>query len=269
MEGGWRLERIRRLKLYLYIVQLISVVAIAILLIYLGQGFSLKPFYLPVNAFIYFVLLMGVVIAAESFYFRTLEIRFAESASSKYYMAKRFVRRAIVIIVICVIVIIILWVPFILNAMEEASSTSGTVSTVVKFNNKDPLGLSIVDRITITSTGKEANVYFVSEENYEDFKDHIDQLAAYRINSFDYYVGGSNPTFTFTFPDAAYGAFYIVVEDLGGSMNPISYTLHKSVSRTFLYYTPIFALAFIVVYAVAAVYLTTLRKKHAESAIYT
>lgn len=268
MEGGWRLERIRRMKLYLYIVQIISVVAIAIFLLVVGRGFSLKPFYLPINSFIYFVLLMGVVIGAESFAFRVLEIRFAQSASSKYYMAKKFTRRALIIIVISVIVIILLWVPFISNTIEDTLSTSGDITSVKDFGNKDPLGLTAVNSITITSTGKTANVYVVSETSYDTYKNNITLLSEHRVNSNDYSVSASHPTITFAFPDADYGTFYMVVQDLGGAAAALSYTLHKNVSHTFMDYVPLFALLFVVVYAVAIVYLEVLMKKHAGGAIY-
>jgi len=268
LEGGWRLERIRRMKLYLYVVQIISVIAIAIILLFVGKGFSLKPFYLPINSFIYFVLLMGVVIGAESFVFRVLDIRFAKSASSKYYMAKKFTRRALIIIIVSVIVVVILWVPFINDAMEDTLSTSGTVASVKDFTNKDPLGLATVDAITFTSSGKTANVYVVSENSYDLYKNNMTLLSAHRLNTNDYAVSASHPTVTFDFPGVAYATFYIVVGNLGGSPAPISCTLQKDISPTFMVYVPIFALAFIIVYAVAIVYLRILMKKHAPGAIY-
>ncbi len=268
LEGGWRLERIRRMKLYLYVVQIISVIAIAIVLLVVGKGFSIKPFYLPINSFIYFVLLMGVVIGAESFVFRVLEIRLAQSASSKYYMAKKFTRRALAIIIVSVIVVIILWVPFITNAIEDTLSTSGTVASVKDFTNKDPLGLVTVDSIEFTSTGKTANVYVVSESSYDQYKNNLTSLSSHRLNIGDYSISASHPTIDYDFPDMAYATFYMVVEDLGGSPTPISYTLVKTMSPTFMIYVPIFALMFIVVYAVAIVYLEILMKKHAAGAIY-
>ncbi len=268
LEGGWRLTRVRRIKMYLYIIQVVFLFAVAIFLVLTGQGFSLKPFYLPVNSFIYFVLIMGLIVGAESFFFRVIEIRLAKSASSKYFMAKRFTRRSILIILICVIVIAILWVPFISHALEETLSTNGTVSSVVQFSNKDPLGLTGVNKVTMTSSGKTANVYVVTEESYLQYRNDTDLLRTHRINVFDYSVDASNPSFSFEFPEVAYGEFYIVVEDLGGSPTPLSYTLHNNISRTFLNYVPFFALLFIVVYAVAIVYLQVLRKKHATEAIY-
>jgi magnesium-transporting ATPase (P-type) len=268
LEGGWRLERIRRMKLYLYVVQIVSVFAIAIFLIMVGKGFSLKPFYLPINSFIYFVLLMGLVIGAESFAFTVLEIRFTQSASSKYYMAKKFTRRALAIIVISVIIIIILWVPVISKTIEDTLSTSGDIDGVKDFSNKDPMGLTAVDGITITSVGGTANIYVVSESNYNLYKSNITLLSAHRVNGNDYSVSESLPTMTFAFPDADYGTFHMVVDDLGGTPTPISYTLHKNISHTFMDYVPLFALLFIIVYAVAIVYLQVMIRKYAVGAIY-
>ncbi|MGD0056586.1 MAG: hypothetical protein ABSB83_01870 [Methanomassiliicoccales archaeon] len=268
LEGGWRLERIRHMKLYLYVVQIVLVIAIAILLLIIGKGFSLKPFYLPINSFIYFVLLMGVIIGAESFVFRVLEIRFAQSPSSKYYMAKKFTRRALVIILISAIVVIILWIPFISKTIDDTLSTSGDITSVKEFNNKDPLGLTAVNDITISSAGKTANVYVVSGTDYDLYENNITLLSAYRVNSNDYSVSASHPSISFAFPDVAYGTFFIVVEDLGGAPTALSYTLHENVSHTFMDYVPLFALLFIVVYVVAIVYLEVIMKRHAGGAIY-
>jgi hypothetical protein len=268
LEGGWRLERIRRMKLYLYIIQIVLAVAITVFLIVIGKGFSLKPFYLPINSFIYFVLLMGLIIGAESFFFRVLEIRLSQSASSKYYMAKKFTRRAIIIIVISVVVVVLLWVPFISQAIEDQLSDTGNVGNVKDFTNKDPLGLTGVDRITIRSIGKTANVYVVSESNYVDNADNMSHLADHRINSNNYYVDVNHPSFSFAFPDTIYGTYYIVVEDLGGTPTQISYTLQKNISSTTLDSVPIFALMFAFIYAFAIVYLSFLRRKHIKGAIY-
>jgi len=268
LEGGWRIERIRRMKLYLYIIQIVVVIAITVFLIVIGKGFSLKPFYLPVNSFIFFVLLMGLIIGAESFFFRVLEIRLSQSASSKYYMAKKFTRRAIIIIAISVMVIVLLWVPFISKSIEDQLSDAGNVGSVKDFTNKDPLGITGVDRITIRSIGKTANVYVVTESNYVDNTNNMSYLAGHRINSDDYYVDVNRPSFSFDFPDTIYGTYYIVVEDLGGTPTQISYTLQKNISPTILDNVPIFALMFAVIYAAAIVYLRFLMKKHVKGAIY-
>ncbi|MDH7508728.1 MAG: hypothetical protein QHH00_04940 [Methanomassiliicoccales archaeon] len=272
LEGGWRLTRIRRIKFYLYLIQVIFTIATVIVLIFSEKAFSLKPFYLPINSFIYFLLLMGVIIGAESFYFRALEIRLARSMSSKSFMAKRFIRRSIIIIAICAAVIIILKVPFIYNAFEEAMSTSGTVSSVVEFNNKDHLGIVSVNRITIESDGNAANVYVVSSDYYPannpTYMIDPEMLKLHRINYLDYTVNASDPTISFDFPDAKYGTFYIVVEHLDDDLSPLSYTLHKNISPIFLDYVPLFALIFIIVYATAIIYFSALRRKYAGESIY-
>ncbi|MCQ5376149.1 MAG: hypothetical protein NO474_06095 [Methanomassiliicoccales archaeon] len=268
LEGGWRLTRIRRIKSYLYMIQVIFAIVAVVILIFSEEAFSLKPFYLPINSFIYFLLLMGVIIAAESFYFRTLEIRFARSTSSKSLMAKRFIRRGIIIIGICVAVIIILKVPFIYNAFENAMSASGTVSSVAEFNNKDHLGLIAVNRITIESDGNAANVYVVNSDYYSTYASDLETLKLYRINYLEYSVDANNPTITFSFPDTKYDTFYIVVQHLDNDPSPLSYTLHKNISSIFLDYVPLFALLFIIVYAVAIVYLLAIRKKYAGESIY-
>ena len=92
--------RIRQTKIYLYAVQLVLILAIVIYLLEAESGFSLKPFYLPLDSFIYFVILMLLLFNIEGCFFRGLEMRVIKADSSRYYMSKRSIRRGLAIIAI-------------------------------------------------------------------------------------------------------------------------------------------------------------------------
>jgi hypothetical protein len=273
LSGGYRLANVRRTKRYLYLVELVILVAAVILVVILESRASLVPFYLPINSFIYFVLLMGLIIVVENFFFRALEMRFMKSASAKFYVCKMGIRSAIIAIIICVVVVLVLWLPFIHTAIEDATASTGTMinygstsaTTYTSFPDRDPLGLTSVNEIKVTAYGGQAKVYLVSEQYFDLHKDDLSSLASYRINSNDYVA---NPTLTIDVENLQYGTYYLVLDTETSSATSISYTITSAISPTFLSYVPFYALLFAVAYACWLIYLTPLKRKYGEAAIY-
>lgn len=259
------MARVRRTKTLLYVVQIVLIFGIAIFLLETAGEFSMKPFFLPINSFIYFVILMGLIFTVEGFIFKRLEIRFTESMSSKYYMAKMATRRALVIIAIAAIVVLLLWLPPVADGIESALSTEGMVNGTSSFYNKDPLGLTSTEAVTLRAEGSEAQVYVVSESYYLVYSNNMDNLRYFRINTQNYMVDSES---TFTFPEGDYEKFYVVTDDRYSSAESVSYTLHQDLSPTFMDFVPLFALLFIVANAAWIAYLVPLRKRYSVSAIY-
>jgi hypothetical protein len=264
LEGGFRMVRIRQTKIYLYAVQLILVLAIVIFLVQTEGGFSLKPFYLPLSAFIYFLILMLLVFNIESCFFRGLEMRFLKTDSGRYYMTKRSMRRALIIIAIAAAVIIILWVPAFSEGVENTLSDSGQIDGVQSFYNKDFLGLITTDSVSLSCDG-EAVVYIVTEDNFLLHLGNMDLLAFYRINSNNFNV---DPAAYVPFAEASYGKYYFVVDYRYSDVDVVDYTLHQDISPTFTGFVPLFATFFIIVNVGWLAYLIPMRKKYAEKAIY-
>jgi len=264
LEGGFRMIRIRQTKIYLYVVQLILILAIMIFLVNAEGGFSLKPFYLPLTAFIYFLILMLLVFNIEGCFFRALEMKFIKTGSGRYYMAKRSIRRIYIIIAACALVIVILWVPAFSEGVESALSDSGEIDDVQSFYNKDFLGLTTTTGVTLSCNG-EAVVYVVTEDNFLANSGNLDQLRYFRINSDDYVV---NPTTSFSFPETAYGEYYFVVDYRYSTTTTVDYTLHQDLSPTFMGFVPLLSLFFIIVNVGWLTYLYPMKKKYAEKAIY-
>jgi hypothetical protein len=255
LSGGYRLASIRKTKRNLYIVELVILIAAVILVIILEGRASLVPFYLPVNSFIFFVLLMGLIIAVESFIFRALEMRFIKSASTKFYICKMGIRS------------------FIHTAIEDATATNGTLvntgstsaTQYYSFTDRDPLGLTSVSEIQINSNGGEARVYLVSEQYFNDHKDDLNALATYRINTYDYVA---NPSLTIDVGTLSYGVYYLVLDTEHSDATSVSYTISSAISPTFLSYVPLFAMLYAVAYAGWMVYLIPLKRTYSEAAIY-
>jgi hypothetical protein len=264
LEGGYRMVRIQKTKKYLYAVQLVLILAIAIFLLNVEGGFSAKPFYLPLDSFIYFVILMLLLLNIEGCFFRGLEMRVVKTDSAKYYMTKRSIRRSLIVIAVSAIVIIILWVPVISDGVESVLSESGEIDGIRSFYNKDVLGLTTTNRLSFTCEG-EAYVYVVTEENFLVHSGNMDQLRFYRINSDDYIV---NPSTSFNFPDSDYGKFYMVIDYRFSSVDTVQYTVHQTISTTFTTYVPLFAMFFIIVNVGWLSYLLPMKKRYSTKAIY-
>ncbi|MCE5296522.1 MAG: hypothetical protein LLG16_05390, partial [Euryarchaeota archaeon] len=107
MEGGFRLDRIRRVRNWLYSVQLMIIVVFVIALMYTSGDFGIVPFHLGVPSFLYFVLFMVIVLSIEGVIFVRLESRFLKSPSSKYYLLKRSIRRYALVIVASAIIFLV------------------------------------------------------------------------------------------------------------------------------------------------------------------
>jgi hypothetical protein len=271
-EGGYRIASIRRVKKYLYIVQIVIILVFATYLIFAGGGFGLKPFYLSVNSFIYFVMIMLLVIAVESFVFTTLEMRFLKSDSTKQYLSKMQVRRAFYVIGISAVLVFLLWAPFITSALENTMSSSDTVVAdsksvpeVKSFFNDDPLGVTTVKKATFQSTGP-ATVYIVSEANWLQFGGQSKEgIGQYRINTNQYTV---NTTLTLDIPELSHSKYYVLVYSDTGAAVSIDYKLSSGMSATLYSFVPILALMFIIAYGAWGAYLTLRSSGYTKDAIY-
>jgi hypothetical protein len=258
-EGGYRVASIRRVKKYLYIVQILIILVFATYLILAGGGFSLKPFYLSVNSFIYFVMIMLLVIAVESFVFTSLEIRFMKSRSTKQYLSKVQIRRAVYVIGVCAVMVFVLWAPFITMAFENTMSSKDSLvadssfAPVTKnFYNDDPLGVTAIKTATFESTGA-ATIFIVSEANWLQFGGQAKEVVGqYRVNTDHYTV---NTTLTIDFPELSHSKYYLLAYSEAGTPVTITYKLSSGISPTLYSFVPVLALMFIVAYGLWGAYL--------------
>lgn len=269
-EGGYRIASIRRVKKYLYIVQMLIILVFASYLILAGGGFGLKPFYLSINSFIYFVMIMLLVIAVESFVFTSLEMSFMKSKSTKYYMSKMQIRRAAYVIAVCAVIVFVLWAPFITTALENSMSSSDSIvadSVLVpenkNFFNDDPLGVTAIKTAAFESTGA-ATVYIVSEANWLQFGGQSkDVVGQYRINTNQITV---NTTLTINFPELSHSKYYLLAYSDSGAPVTITYKLSSGISPTLYSFVPVLALMFIVAYGLWGAFLTVRSSAYSKGA---
>ncbi len=261
LEGGFRLRHVKRAKLYLFLVQIIIVLSASIYLALASNEVQVKPFFLPVGSFLYFVILVGLIICAEGFVFRALEMRYTKSSSTKYYVVKTSVRRSVVGIAICFLIICLLVTPFLSNAIANIASGAGQTTTTASFYNRDPLGLTSCDQVYVASN-LNAEVMIVSEANYELYSGNMNELLEYSIA----HTSDAAPGVYLNFPDAAYGMYVIIVDSNVGAT--VHYTVHKTLDPTFVDFVTVFSAAFIALFAGWIAYLVPLRRKFSKGAIY-
>jgi hypothetical protein len=273
LAGGYRLANVKRMKRYLFIVQIIILILIPIIVVLIEGRASLVPFYLPINSFIYFILLMALIMVVEGFFFKILEMRLIQSPSTNYYIAKNAIRKGLVVVAISAFVIFLLWTPFMSQAIENSFNGTDTLhhtnstaaSEFVVFYDRDPLGLGAVNGITVTSSSGTARVYLVSEKNYVNYSSDLSGLRPFRINSQDYIVDGQLDIHLNPLP---FGKYYLVLDTVRSDASQVDVTIHSVISPTFLSYVPFFALLFIVAYGAWMAYMFPVKRKFSSGAIY-
>ena len=263
LEGGYRLYRIMRMRLATYIMEIILIVVISLLLLDV-MGAQLKPFYLPVDSFIYFAVLMLFVIGIEAFFFRLLEIRYVKSNSKKYLIAKRTMKRSVVIIVVSALVVILIWTPFLPNYILQQTEHHGNiVGDRYEFYTKDHLGLTYVNRVEITSSAPDVKIYIISRENFDRFGARDD------VSVFSGTINSTGTSLVWTTGAIPHELYYIVVDGNSNASATIHYTIQMHMSDTFVFYIPLIAMLFIIFNSGAIAYLIPIKNKYREGSIYT
>jgi len=265
LEGGYRLVHIQKTKKLLFIAQAIIILAFAIYLLWAEGGFSMKPFFISVNSFIFFVLIMGIVVMVEGFIFIILELRFMKSQSAKFLITQRSARSSVLWAAVSLIAILLLWAPILpemldanMGASGSVSSDSSTVPGVTTMFNSDPLGMVEVNRIEMISDGHLAEVFIITEANYELFKDDGKAvLGAYRVND-DY---KADPEIDVEFPATRHSRFYILVYSVDDTPVTIDFDTSRNINTSLVnYLSPILAV-FLVGNALWAVYMFMMNKR--------
>ena len=270
-EGGYRLMHIHNTKRYLFLVQAVLILIFAAYLVYAGGGFSVKPFYLGINSFLYFVLLMVLLIMIESYFFTALEMRFVNSDSAKFLITQRTFRAALTWAVVWMLILLAFTLPFLPGVVKDTTQSEGritAVSSAVPANfvllNTDMFGFTEVSNIHVTALG-EVEVFVITEYNYLLFKDDgEDALGGYRVNVNDYMA---TPELTIDFPDMPHGRFYVLFYSLNDIPVDVDYTVEREVSKTLMDYMPLMSIAFVVINAAAAIYMMLMNRNY-KAGIY-
>jgi hypothetical protein len=267
LEDSIRLAKIRRIKLVLYIVQAIMLVALAVLMIFVMGDAQVTPvLYLPLDSFAAILVLLILVVCVESYFFRIMEIRFARSSSARHLMAKNSIRTAIVVAVIAGFVTIMLVTPPALNAIQDVSSQTVTVSAddAAVFWSRDPLALQRMVEVRATSVNT-VEVYLVDGDLYEAYNGSISDMFVLRINRDSYVV---EDELTIEIPKADHRKYAVVLNDLENPGSVATVKIVRDLSEIFTSVVSLLTIAMVVASVAWVAYLMPIERKYSRGSIY-
>lgn len=277
LEDSIRLSRIRRIKLSLYTIQAVMLIALAFLLIFVLGNASISPvLFLPLNSFIAVMVLLLLILCLESFFFRILEIRFARSSSARHLMAKNSIKRAVLIAIVTGMLAMMLAVPSIRGGIENYGKTTTDVSRYTDaplFYSSDVFSLISVVDVQLTAP-KEVQVYLLEDSVYSNVNRQYsenDRMGAYftfRLNTNDFEVIPASTT-TITIPDSGnYVKYRLVLNDMQNLGTSATIVIEKQMSSTFTGIVSLLLIAFLVANIAWVAYLMPIERKYSVGSIY-
>lgn len=267
LEDSIRLAKIRRIKMALYIVQAIMLVALALLIIFVMGDAQVTPvLYLPLDSFAAILVLLILVVCVESYFFRIMEIRFARSSSARHLMAKNSMRTAIIVAIIAGFVTVMLVTPPALNAIQDVSSQTLTISAddAAVFWSRDPLALQRMVEVRATSVNT-VEVYLVDGDLYEAYNGSISDMFVLRINRDNYVV---EDALAFEIPRADHRKYAVVLNDLENPGSAATITIVREVSEIFTSVVSLLTIAMVVASVAWVAYLMPIERKYSRGSIY-
>ncbi len=268
LEDSIRLSRIRRIKIMLYMVQVVLLVSMAFVFTFVVGEATLTPtLYLPLDTFSAILVLLLLIICVESFFFRILEIKFARSSSARHLMAKNSIRRGLAIAVATGVVAIILTVPAVLGSVERSTNREVSLSPVVteaSFYSSDPFSWTSVRSIEVTST-KLIHVYLVEDSVYQAYAGNMSALYIFRLNTDSYAI---NHTVMISVPVVIYTKFHIVLNDMQNPGIGATAVIQRTLSNTISGMVGLLMIAFVAANIAWVVYLMPIERKYSVSSIY-
>jgi len=269
LEDSIRLSRIRRIKLTLYAVQAVMLVALGFLVIFAMGGARMTPsLYVPVDSFIVVMVLLLLIICLESFFFRILEIRFARSSSARHLMAKNSIKRAILIAIVTGGLAIVLTFQPVLGGLESAASDTVIVSPGVvppDFYSSDIFALSRVFEVEVTAP-EVIQVYLLDDEIYQSNRDNLSALYTFRLNKANYVVDSTG--ITIDVPQGGYTRYHLVLNDMDNPGTSATAIIQKSASPIFTGLGSLLMISFAVANGAWAAYLMPIERKYSVGSIY-
>src|SRR3990172_5660471 len=158
LQGKDRLLRVHRVRT----ATLIALAAVTLVILFgsmAARGASLKPLFLPLPVAVEVLLIMGLVAMIMAMYFRSLELKAANSESQRYLMAKYSISRAKGTAAFALVVVVLLLFPgggtFLGDMFSEAPrpfSISGNADQTITFGSPDALGVAYVREVVVIVT---------------------------------------------------------------------------------------------------------------------
>lgn len=267
LEDSIRLARLRKIKWTLYVVQIVMLVALAILLIFvMGRAQVTPVLYLPIDDFAAVIVLLILVVSLESFFFRTMEIKFARSSSAKHLMAKNSIRASLMVAIVAAIVALVLVAPPILTTIQDSTSKTSVLSAdaPVTFWSRDPLALQTMVEVEV-SAANTVEVYLVGGDVYDQYEGDISLMSAYSINKDNCEVDGE---IIIEIPKTDHEKYVLVLNDFENPGSAATVTIVRDVSDMFTGIISILTIAIIGANIAWIAYLMPISRKYSRGSIY-
>jgi len=259
LEGAYRFVGIKRIKKWLYLLQFLVIIAFSFTLLAL-RGAILKPFYLPIDSFLYFLLFMFFILSIENFFFRNLEIMYAGHDSQKFLIARNSIRRGLVVICLFIFLAFLLLLPATSAFAEKELSIYGSQFLPAQGDFVN-LTFASQDSLALTRTRE----FFIKAENGQIsvslFKDEKFQPPERTI------VSGGNLTLTLS--SDALATYKVTIRNTGTSPASFSYTVGRGLAESITSFLPVFAILFIISNLIWVTYLNPVRERYSATSIYS
>ena len=155
IQGMDRLLRIRRMRKAVYA----ALLFLTVLLMYarvMGEGASIKPFFLPLDGILEMGLMMGLVGTILGLYLKNLEIQRAQRDSQRYLMSKYSMSRAMTTAIVAIAFGVLLLLPAtggglssVLTEPARTVSVAPGNSNIVTLTTPDAFGVSFVKSVHV------------------------------------------------------------------------------------------------------------------------
>ncbi len=256
------LARIRSLEIRSYSIQIAVMVGLGFFLS-LMQGASFKPFYFPLEYFMYVAYIMLFAIFFEAFFFTILEIRSQDSGAASYFTAKKAAKNSLKIMVIAIIFLVLAANPISEKTIENVSSYTKTYTLedgniTFDMNSVDRFGL-IYNYITIKGGSYTGNYdcYLMYADYYHEGMS--DPASRSRLRFTD--KNATEPLKIIP-PDITFEEYVVIIHAPRNSTGTMIVTFHNDVKDAFVLYTGIFVISAAILHAWWFVYLQRYIKKY-------
>jgi len=267
LEGSYQITRIKRLEKIAFIPQIIGIFVVFAIFLYL-DGAQLKPFYLPLYLPFLIITVWILILAIEFFVFRLVEIKFRKSASAKFLMADRSMKKSMWAVAVFGVVCLLLFTPYLPEQIESTLEVNEEVEVLgeeaIYFTPRDRFDFTRVSDISVEVLDQNASVdvYIITEEYFEDGQ------YGMRLNRAmdDPQEATADESFYYDMPFLSFDEYRLLLI----SEEPVNvrYEIAIELPNTRVYPFAILSLGFLISYSVFGAMMYPIKKKHSDEAIY-
>jgi hypothetical protein len=254
---------IRRIKFYIYTIEII--LAVVIILGAMYNSIIVDPFYFPIGYLFLFILLFAFIIAIEGVWFKFVMIKTSRSFKKRMKLIKDYRQSAQSVLVTAIVIIIILlsfnFLPFVADAMQieepfELSNFDSEKQT--SFDDQDALGLTHTNEIDFDSNNTLGLKLHVREltRKIEDSKLEEKEIG----NKTDLNYPLDSPNYQLGYESNKEYHFFII--NVGNNNVSGNYTINREISKPFVLNILLFMILFIITSVIWIAYLNVIKKKY-------